>query len=109
MNRQRAFQQVLEQVDQLNTQIYLKLPAGQASIQQQIKQIETAEQQLKAVKLRLAKVPIGSRRSYFSLIQRIEQALQKAANFKQLAEEFFLDPEGVTSLLTIINQENSHR
>jgi hypothetical protein len=41
-------------------------------------------------------------------MKRIEQALHKAANFKQLAEEFFLDPEGITSLLTTLNQDSSH-
>ena len=115
MNEQKVFQQVLTQVNQLDAQIHLKIPADQASIRQQIKQIEMAEQHLKAVKTqvlrRLAKAPDDSRfngsqqGSYRSLMQRIEKTLRNAENFKHLAEEFFLDPEGVISLLQGINQD----
>jgi len=65
MNEPKVFQQVLTQVNQLDAQIHLKIPADQASIRQQIKQIEMAEQHLKAVKTqvlrRLAKAPNDSR------------------------------------------------
>ncbi len=119
MNEQRVFQQVLARVHQLDTQIHLKIPADRASIQQQINQIETAEQHLKIVKTqvlrRLAKVSNDSRSNdpqqgnYRSLVQRIEKALRNAANFKHLAEEFFIDPEGVVSLLRGVNQEGSQK
>jgi YesN/AraC family two-component response regulator len=119
MNEQKVFQQVLARVHQLDTQIHLKIPADQASIQQQINRIETAEQHLKVVKTqvlrRLAKVPNDSRSNgsqqsnYRSLIQRIEKALRNAANFKHLAEEFFIDPEGVVSLLQGVNQDGSQK
>ncbi|PZV11639.1 MAG: hypothetical protein DCF22_14075 [Leptolyngbya sp.] len=119
MNEQKVFQQVLAQVNQLDAQIHLKIPADQASIQQQINRIEIAEQHLKAVKTqvlrRLAKVPSDSRSNgsqqgnYCSLIQRIEKVLRNAANFKHLAEEFFIDPEGVISLLQGINQDGSQK
>ncbi len=65
MNEPRVFQQILTQVNQLDAQIHLKIPPDQASIPQQIKQIEMAEQHLKAVKTqvlrRLAKAPNDSR------------------------------------------------
>lgn len=116
MNEQRVFQQILTQVNQLDAQVHLKIPADQASIQQQVKQIETAEQHLKAVKnqvlRRLAKAPNDLRSNgsqqgnYHSLIQRIEKTLRNAVNFKHLAEEFFLDPEGVISLLQGTSQDS---
>lgn len=109
VNQQKVFQKILAQVDQLDTQIHLKLPAGQVSIQRQVEQIEAAEQQLKALKVKLlakspsALQPNSSRGNHLFLMQRIEKALWNAANFKHLAEEFFLDPEGVISLLQKTN------
>ena len=90
MNEQRVFQQILTQANQLDAQVHLKIPADQASIQQQVKRIETAEQHLKAVKnqvlRRLAKAPNDLRSNgsqqgnYHSLIQRIEKTLRNAVN-----------------------------
>jgi len=112
MNKQMTFQQVLAQVDQLDTQVRLKLPASRASIQRQVEQIEAAEQQLQAVKIQVLQ---QSRKvwltpcqyDYLPLVCRIEKMLQSVRSFKHLAEEFPLDPEGTTSLLQEMNSKVS--
>ncbi|MEX0268499.1 hypothetical protein AB3R30_05110 [Leptolyngbyaceae cyanobacterium UHCC 1019] len=49
----------------------------------------------------------GSQQGHYRfLIQQIEKALRNAVNFRHLAEEFFIDPKDVISLLKEINQDS---
>ncbi|NJP12110.1 MAG: hypothetical protein HC866_23770 [Leptolyngbyaceae cyanobacterium RU_5_1] len=110
MNEQRTFQKILAEVEQLDAQIRLKLPASRNSVTRQVERIHLAQQQLKAVKVRVlqlaARVHTAAlHHNYRSLVQRIEQILRDAVDFQLLAEEYPIDPDGASSCLQSMRRE----
>lgn len=104
MNTNRAFQQIIEEIDQIKPNIQLKLPANPKAVKQQIERITLAQKRLREIEERV--YLFGNRsgsgsayRTYLSLKALIQGMITEGTHFKLLAEEYFVDPEGTVTLL----------
>lgn len=108
MNIDRVFHQVLLELLSLHQQARLHLPASQAAIQYQVRQIHQVQLQLQVIEQRVTlQFGRGSsqsvRQCHQRLISLIAMLQRRLQNLVLLAEEFEIDPEGTIACLRCID------
>lgn len=104
MTTEQTLERIVEEVNKISRYICLKLPSGAESVRLQIKQINKAQEQLRAIQDELymfgghgsSRLPYQYILTFKALINYL---LLDGDKFKLLAEEYFLDPEGTVALL----------
>ena len=111
MSTNRAYQQIIEEIDQIKPSIQLQLPANPQSVKRQIEKITLAQKRLLEIEERV--YLFGNRggngsayRTYLGLKALIHGMIHDGHHFRLLAEEYFLDPEGTVTLLHDACQRN---
>lgn len=107
---QTAFQQILAELNKINAQIQLKLPANQVLVKRQILHLALVQQRLKTVQDQIFVKFGGSTNSssylaYLTLIQLVEAMTHDANTLRFLAEEYPVDPEGTVACLREIHKK----
>ncbi len=110
---QTTIQQILTKLHKLDAQIYLKLPASQRAVHQQLLHLEQIQQQLETlhteVMERSGSCMIASAYlTYLTLSQLIHTLIQDVVSLKHLAEEYPIDPEGSTACLQAMPQHSQY-
>lgn len=112
MRSQQDFYEFLVELQLIQAQIVLKLPASQESIQQQVQQIRQAQQaldRLHTLTLRSVnhrKLPLHH--SPHLPVRLIHQTARYAESLKLLAEEFPVDPQGTVACLQQLCRRHLH-
>ncbi|MGG6296424.1 hypothetical protein ACQ4M4_18690 [Leptolyngbya sp. AN02str] len=106
------FQQLIAHLKSINSDIRLKLPASQYSIQRQVRQIQQSQACLQKIQhnakrtFRRCRTP-STRAVALVLSEVLTETLQLATNYKMLGEEFAADPHGTVDCLNLIHQRSS--
>lgn len=107
---QTAFQQILVELNKINAQIQLKLPANQVLVKRQTLHLALVQQRIKTVQDQIFVNFGGSTNSssylvYLTLIQVTQAMTHDANTLRFLAEEYPVDPEGTVACLQEINKK----
>lgn len=108
MNIDRVFHHVLLELLTLHQQARLHLPASQAAIQYQVRQIHAVQTQLQEIEQRVT-LQFGRsnapsvRQCHQRLMVMIRMLQRRLQNLVLLAEEFAIDPEGSVACLRHID------
>lgn len=103
--------QILEELQKVSPHIRLKLPANSQSVRRQLEEITLAQQQLANLQRRVTLLAHRKHNSSVHqlcviLARAVERMIRTAENFKLLAEEYAIDPEGTISCLQCVNQDS---
>jgi hypothetical protein len=109
MTINEAYQQVLADLQQLDAQITLRLPASLFSVRRQLHYLKQIQNQLEALQeyVYLVFGKGGSPSAYWKyclLLEQIHQMYRNTCNLRLLAEEYPIDPEGTTACLRSLYQ-----
>jgi translation elongation factor EF-Ts len=102
MTIRQEFQPILDEIQTIQSQIRLKLPASPHSISRQVDCIRVAEEHLATLKHTTHSHPVHP-----IVIQVIDRLNQTAQTLKLLAEEFLIDPEGSISCLESVKEHDA--
>lgn len=108
MNR-KAFQQILNELQEICPQLRLHLPTNAKAIEQQTRHLLVIQQHLENLIQRVYLLSIREQNStmshsYIVLAQLIENLAHEANNLALLAEESLIDAEGTLACLESVNQ-----
>lgn len=109
MKEQERFHRFLSELQAINVEICLKLPASHESLRRHIRRVYLAHQQLERMR-RESLYRFGKRSNpsakvaHLVLMRLIDQTLREAENYRLLAEEFPLDPQGTVACLERIKR-----
>jgi len=113
MVTQKRFQHLVAELDEINSLIQLQLPTHEQALGCQLRQITLAQVRIERIENEVADFcqnhhdpdPCGG--GICQTLAQLSGAIRlKAINFRLLAEEFSVDPEGTTACLLSLGDRN---